>query len=109
MAVLLVSGTWVAFISLGNVLVQTMAPDCMRARAGDLHAHYLGGLAAGSATWGTLASARARRQRWACGCADLTAPPTSALEPLAHASDRSGRPARTRRGTGARYGRVPSR
>ena len=58
MAVMLVSGgAWIAFISLANALVQTMAPDWVRARV--LAIFMLttqGGLAAGSATWGTLAS-----------------------------------------------------
>jgi MFS family permease len=58
MAVMLVSGgAWIAFISLANALVQTMAPDWVRAR--ELAIFMLitqGGLAAGSAMWGTLAS-----------------------------------------------------
>jgi predicted MFS family arabinose efflux permease len=58
MVVMLVSGgAWIAFISLANALVQTMAPDWVRARV--LAIFMLttqGGLAAGSAVWGTLAS-----------------------------------------------------
>jgi hypothetical protein len=57
MAVMLVSGgAWIAFIALANALVQTMAPDWVRARV--LAIFMLttqGGLAAGSAVWGTLA------------------------------------------------------
>jgi MFS family permease len=58
MAVMLVSGgAWVAFISLANALVQTMAPDWVRARVLAIFMLITqGGLAAGSATWGTLAS-----------------------------------------------------
>ena len=58
MAVMLISGgAWLTFISLANALVQLMAPDWVRAR---LLAIFMlitqGGLAAGSAVWGTLAS-----------------------------------------------------
>ncbi len=58
MLVMLVSGgAWIAFISLANALVQTLAPDWVRAR---LLAIFLlvtqGGLAAGSALWGTVAT-----------------------------------------------------
>jgi MFS family permease len=58
MAVMLVSGgAWIAFISLANALVQTMAPDWVRARVLAIFMLITqGGLAAGSATWGTLAS-----------------------------------------------------
>jgi hypothetical protein len=56
--VMLISGgAWITFISLANALVQIMAPDWVRAR---LLAIFMlitqGGLAAGSAVWGTLAS-----------------------------------------------------
>jgi MFS family permease len=58
MAVMLVSGgAWIAFISLASALVQMMAPDWVRARV--LAIFMLisqGGLAAGSALWGTLAT-----------------------------------------------------
>src|SRR4029077_14769288 len=58
MAVMLISGgAWLTVISLTNALVQIMAPDWGRAR---LLAVFMlitqGGLAAGSALWGTLAS-----------------------------------------------------
>jgi len=58
MAVMLVSGgAWIAFISLANALVQTMAPDWVRARVLAIFMLITqGGLAAGSAVWGTLAS-----------------------------------------------------
>jgi MFS family permease len=58
MAVMLVSGgAWIAFISLANALVQTMAPDWVRARVLAIFMLIAqGGLAAGSAVWGTLAS-----------------------------------------------------
>ena len=58
MALMLVSGgAWIAFISLANALVQTMAPDWVRARVLAIFMLITqGGLAAGSATWGTLAS-----------------------------------------------------
>src|SRR4029077_8207676 len=57
MAVMLISGgAWLTVISLTNALVQIMAPDWVRAR---LLAVFMlitqGGLAAGSAVWGTLA------------------------------------------------------
>jgi MFS family permease len=58
MAVMLVSGgAWIAFISLASALVQMMAPDWVRARV--LAIFMLisqGGLAAGSALWGALAT-----------------------------------------------------
>jgi len=58
MALMLISGgAWLTVISLINALVQIMAPDWVRAR---LLAVFMlitqGGLAAGSAVWGTLAS-----------------------------------------------------
>jgi MFS family permease len=58
MAVLLVSGgAWIAFISLANALVQAMVPDWVRARVLAIFMLItLGGLAAGSAMWGMLAS-----------------------------------------------------
>jgi MFS family permease len=58
MAVMLVSGAaWIAFISLANALVQTMAPDWVRARVLAIFMLITqGGLAAGSAVWGMLAS-----------------------------------------------------
>jgi MFS family permease len=58
MAVMLVSGAaWLAFISLANALVQTMAPDWVRARVLAIFMLITqGGLAAGSAWWGTLAT-----------------------------------------------------
>jgi MFS family permease/quinol monooxygenase YgiN len=58
MAVMLVSGgAWIGFISLANALVQTMAPDWVRARVLAIFMLITqGGLAAGSATWGLLAS-----------------------------------------------------
>jgi MFS family permease len=58
MAVMLVSGgAWIAFISLANALVQTMTPDWVRARVLAIFMLITqGGLAAGSALWGTLAT-----------------------------------------------------
>jgi MFS family permease len=58
MVVMLVSGgAWIAFISLANALVQTMAPDWVRARVLAIFMLITqGGLAAGSALWGTLAT-----------------------------------------------------
>ena len=58
MAVMLVSGgAWIAFISLANALVQLMAPDWVRARVLAIFMLVTqGGLAAGSALWGTLAT-----------------------------------------------------
>ena len=58
MAVMLISGgAWLTFISLANALVQTMAPDWVRARVLAIFMLITqGGLAAGSAVWGTLAS-----------------------------------------------------
>jgi MFS family permease len=58
MAVMLISGgAWITFIALASALVQVMAPDWVRAR---LLAIFMlitqGGLAAGSAVWGALAS-----------------------------------------------------
>jgi MFS family permease len=58
MVLMLISGgAWLTAISLINALVQIMAPDWVRAR---LLAVFMlitqGGLAAGSAVWGTLAS-----------------------------------------------------
>ena len=58
MAVMLVSGgAWIAFISLANALVQTMTPDWVRARVLAIFMLITqGGLAAGSALWGALAT-----------------------------------------------------
>lgn len=58
MAVMLVSGgAWIAFISLANALVQVMAPDWVRARVLAIFMLITqGGLAAGSALWGALAT-----------------------------------------------------
>ena len=58
MAVMLVSGgAWITFISLANALVQTMTPDWVRARVLAIFMLVTqGGLAAGSALWGTLAT-----------------------------------------------------
>jgi MFS family permease len=58
MLVMLVSGgAWITFISITNALVQSLAPDWVRAR---LLAIFMlvtqGGLAAGSAFWGTVGS-----------------------------------------------------
>ncbi len=50
-------GTWIIFISLASALVQSLAPDWVRARV--LAIYMLisqGGLALGSVLWGTLAS-----------------------------------------------------
>jgi len=58
MVMMLIAGAaWLTFISLANALVQSMAPDWVRARV--LAIFMLisqGGLAAGSAAWGALAS-----------------------------------------------------
>ena len=58
MAVMLVSGgAWIAFISLSNALVQLMTPDWVRARVLAIFMLVTqGGLAAGSALWGALAT-----------------------------------------------------
>jgi hypothetical protein len=50
-------GTWIVFISLASALVQSLAPDWVRARV--LAIYMLisqGGLAAGSVVWGVIAS-----------------------------------------------------
>jgi MFS family permease len=55
--ILLSGGAWLTFISLANALVQTLAPDWVRARV--LSVFILitqGGLACGSVVWGALAS-----------------------------------------------------
>ncbi|HEX9366927.1 MAG TPA: MFS transporter [Vicinamibacterales bacterium] len=61
MFVMLVSGgAWIVFISLANALVQSLAPDWVRARVLAIFMLVTqGGLAAGSALWGTVGS-RAR-------------------------------------------------
>jgi MFS family permease len=58
MALMLVSGAaWLAFISLSNALVQLMTPDWVRARVLAIFMLVTqGGLAAGSALWGALAT-----------------------------------------------------
>ena len=58
MVLMLVSGAaWLAFISLSNALVQLMAPDWVRARVLAIFMLVTqGGLAAGSALWGALAT-----------------------------------------------------
>jgi MFS family permease len=58
MALMLVcGGAWIAFISLANALVQLMAPDWVRARVLAIFMLITqGGLAAGSALWGALAT-----------------------------------------------------
>src|SRR6267154_1708564 len=55
-AVMLVSGgSWLIFISLLTALVQTMAPDWVRARVlATFMLVFQGGLAAGSAVWGSV-------------------------------------------------------
>jgi MFS family permease len=56
--IMLVSGgAWIAFISLANALVQILAPDWVRARVLAIFMLITqGGLAAGSALWGTIGS-----------------------------------------------------
>jgi MFS family permease len=58
MFVMFVSGgAWIIFISLANALVQTLAPDWVRARVLALFMLVTqGGLAAGSVLWGAVAS-----------------------------------------------------
>jgi MFS family permease len=58
MLVMLVSGgAWITFISLANALVQALAPDWVRARVLAIFMLITqGGLAAGSAWWGTVGS-----------------------------------------------------
>jgi MFS family permease len=56
--VMLVSGgAWITFISLANALVQSLAPDWVRARVLAIFMLITqGGIAAGSAFWGTISS-----------------------------------------------------
>jgi len=50
-------GAWITFISLPNALVQTLAPDWVRARVLAIFMLITqGGLAAGSVVWGTIGS-----------------------------------------------------
>jgi MFS family permease len=58
MPIMLVSGgAWITFISLANALVQILAPDWVRARVLAIFMLITqGGLAAGSALWGTIGS-----------------------------------------------------
>jgi MFS family permease len=58
MLILFISGgAWIAFISLANALVQTLAPDWVRARVlGIFMLITQGGLAAGSVVWGAIGS-----------------------------------------------------
>jgi MFS family permease len=58
MLVMLVSGgAWITFISLANAVVQTLAPDWVRARVLAMFMLITqGGLAAGSVIWGTIGS-----------------------------------------------------
>jgi MFS family permease len=58
MLVMLVSGgAWIVFISLANGLIQNLAPDWVRARVLAIFILVTqGGLAAGSAFWGTVGS-----------------------------------------------------
>jgi MFS family permease len=58
MLIMLVSGgAWITFISLANALVQTLAPDWVRARVLAIFMLITqGGLAAGSVVWGAVAS-----------------------------------------------------
>lgn len=50
-------GAWITFISLANALVQTLAPDWVRARVLAIFMLITqGGLAAGSVVWGTIGS-----------------------------------------------------
>jgi predicted MFS family arabinose efflux permease len=55
--VMLVAGaSWIVFISLAGALIQTLAPDWVRARVLAVYLlAFQGGLAAGSAFWGDLA------------------------------------------------------
>jgi hypothetical protein len=59
-ALMLVAGAaWIVFISLVNALVQVLAPDWVRARVLAVFLLvFQGGLAAGSAFWGTVAAHR---------------------------------------------------
>ncbi len=59
-ALMLVAGAaWIVFISLVNTLVQVLAPDWVRARVLAVFLLvFQGGLAAGSAFWGTVAAHR---------------------------------------------------
>jgi MFS family permease len=53
MLMLLAGGAWITFISLFSALVQSMAPDWVRARVSAIFMLvFQGGLAAGSALWG---------------------------------------------------------
>jgi len=58
MLVMLISGgAWITFISLANAIVQTLAPDWVRARVLAMFMLITqGGLAAGSVIWGALGS-----------------------------------------------------
>jgi hypothetical protein len=58
MVIMIVSGgAWIAFISLANALVQTLAPDWVRARVLAIFMLITqGGLAAGSVVWGAVGS-----------------------------------------------------
>jgi MFS family permease len=58
MLILFISGgAWITFISLANALVQTLAPDWVRARVlGIFMLITQGGLAAGSVVWGAIGS-----------------------------------------------------
>ena len=56
-AMLVAGAAWLVFISLVNALMQTLAPDWVRARVLAIFLLvFQGGLAAGSAFWGTVAS-----------------------------------------------------
>jgi len=57
MIMFVAGGAWITFISLANALVQTLAPDWVRARVLAIFMLITqGGLAAGSVVWGTVGS-----------------------------------------------------
>lgn len=61
-ALMLVGGAaWIVFISLVSALVQNLAPDWVRARVlAVFMLFFQGGMAAGSAAWGAIATRRHR-------------------------------------------------
>jgi hypothetical protein len=77
-------GAWITFMALANTLVQSLAPDWVRARVLAIFMLVTqGGLAAGSAFWGTIGSrASVDAALVAAGLATIATIALSAIAPL---------------------------
>ncbi len=121
-AMLVAGAAWIVFISLVSALMQSLAPDWVRARVlAVFMLVFQGGLAAGSALWGAVAAqgrhsagvalGRPRHHRdggrRTRGEAAGHHHGRESVESLEDAGDRRRHSPRVRRGSRARHGRVP--